>query len=665
MMNHWDFTENGLRLTYEQAENGELQLRYFGPEAKKPLGAAGPAVRIGCTPGFEENARKNGRETAGFSLQTIRETPSPEGRCLELVLRRGDLTAVAHHQFCSTARALRAWVTVTNDGAEPIGLSYVASFVYHGLGRLKTVMLAYNSWCQELAVEFLPPERLGNHTEAIPTGRRIAAHNIGSNSAKEMLPLGFAQDETAGYFWQIEHNGSWEWELDSERTGTAMLLSGPSEDTSHWWKQLQPGESFESVRVTVAVGADFTDALGEMTRARREIKGRCPAFDRQPVIFNDYMHCLGANPTAETEQPVIDAAARAGAEIFCMDAGWYAEGGWWDNVGEWEPSAARFPDGIGRVFDRIRRHGMIPGIWLEPEVMGVHCPLAQKLPDRCFFMRHGRRVVNRQRFQLDYRCPEVTSRMTAVIDRLIREYGIGYFKFDYNIDAGIGTESDADSFGDGLLACNRAFLSWVHELKTAHPDVIFENCSSGGMRMDYAMLHEFHLQSTSDQEDYRHTSVVAANAAIGVLPEQAGIWVYPLAAEASGAVVHNLVSGLTGVFYLSGELHLLGENASALVQEAVRLYKRIRPELAQAIPSYPIGTANFDRPWRCVQYVCGDHSYLAVWRNGGENTAFIPCTAHRAQRLFPSESGASLTPTPGGFLAELPGDDGAAFFRLD
>ena len=35
-----------------------------------------------------------------------------------------------------------------------------------------------------------------------------------------------------------------------------------------------------------------------------------------------------------------------------------------------------------------------------------------------------------------------------------------------------------------------------------YPDLVIENCSSGGLRMDYAMLSRYSIQSTSDQEEY-------------------------------------------------------------------------------------------------------------------------------------------------------------------
>lgn len=96
------------------------------------------------------------------------------------------------------------------------------------------------------------------------------------------------------------------------------------------------------------------------------------------------MNCLWADPTTEKELPLIDAAAKAGCEYFVIDAGWYAKGIWWDSVGEWKESRERFPKGIRQVTDYIRSKGMIPGIWLELEVIGIHSPKLAELSDDCF-----------------------------------------------------------------------------------------------------------------------------------------------------------------------------------------------------------------------------------------------------------------------------------------
>lgn len=101
------------------------------------------------------------------------------------------------------------------------------------------------------------------------------------------------------------------------------------------------------------------------------------------------------------------------------------------------------------------------------------------------------------------------------------------------------TELDADSCGEGMLEHERSYLKWLDQLWEAYPDLIIENCGSGGLRMDYAMLSRCSIQSTSDQDDYFRYSVIAANAPSGVTPEQAAVWTYLMNHE--GAVSENVL----------------------------------------------------------------------------------------------------------------------------
>ena len=58
---------------------------------------------------------------------------------------------------------------------------------------------------------------------------------------------------------------------------------------------------------------------------------------------------------------------------------------------------------------------------MELEVMGIKCPKADKVPDDWYFMRHGKKVYDRSRYQLDFRNPEVIAHATEVIDRLVND----------------------------------------------------------------------------------------------------------------------------------------------------------------------------------------------------------------------------------------------------
>ena len=534
---------------------------------------------------------------------------------------------------------IRTWHTVTNNGHETQTLDYIANFHYEGIekeGKLSRdeklkVMIPHNGWQRELNWKAYTFPELGMELVQEPSIQRSSNHlhisNTGNWSAKEYLPMAYLENTEVhtGLFWEIDHNGSWHWEIGDQNGHFYLALGGPNETYSHWFKDLKPGESFTTVPAAVGVtGIGFDDAMGTLTDYRRKIRRKNQDNEKLPVIFNDYMNCLWGRPTAAEEYPLVDAAAEAGCEYFCIDAGWYADGDWWDSVGEWEESRKRFPEGVKKVTDYIRSKGLVPGVWLEPEVMGIRCDLAKKLPDDWFFVRHGKRVYDRSRFQLDYRNPAVRAHMDEVVDRLVSEYGVGYIKTDYNIEPGIGTELSADSVGEGMLEHERAYISWLDGLFKRHPELIIENCSSGGLRMDYGMLSRCSIQSTSDQENYLQYAVIAANAPTGVTPEQAAVWAYPMNHEESISpdalreeVIFNMVSAMLLRIHQSGHLAKLDEERKALVKQALSVYKTIRPDIRVSRPFWPLGLAGYSDEIVSLGLFVEGKAYLAVWKRSG------------------------------------------------
>ena len=97
---------------------------------------------------------------------------------------------------------------------------------------------------------------------------------------------------------------------------------------------------------------------------------------------------------------------------------------------------------------------------------------------------------------------------------------------DFNNEQGLSTEVDAVSLGDGLLQAQRAYLDWLRAVFDRYPDLVIENCGSGGMRMDYAMLEQHPVQSISDEEDYRNGGNRRKRSFC--VREQQAVWSYPL-----------------------------------------------------------------------------------------------------------------------------------------
>ena len=259
--------------------------------------------------------------------------------------------------------------------------------------------------------------------------------------------------------------------------------------------------------------------------------------------------------------------------------------GWWDAVGEWEESAPRFPGGLREVLDRIRATGMVPGLWLEPEVVGVRSPVAAALPDEAFFQRDGVRLAEWGRHQLDLRHPAARAHLDTVVDRLVRDHGVGYLKLDYNIDIGPGTDGPGpgDGPGDGLLGHNRAYLDWLDGVLDRHPALVLESCAAGGSRTDHAILSRLPIHSVTDQQDFRLLPAIAAAAPTAVTPEQGAVWAYPLPEHGDAELGMVMVSALLGRIHLSGRPDLLTGEQAALVRRAVDTYKTFR----HLLPDHP------------------------------------------------------------------------------
>ncbi|MFF6786228.1 alpha-galactosidase [Streptomyces sp. NPDC012510] len=591
------------------------------------------------------------------------------------------LTALVELSSPSGAAVLRSRVRLRNDGAEPLVVQSVSSLLLGGLPspdaldvhRARNDWLAECRWYAEPLRDTVADISVDAHQH--DSRATLALTGRGSWPSDGHLPMGALTERDGGraWVWQVESPAGWRWALGEHAHGTHLALNGPTDAEHQWRVRLAPGEEFTTVPAVLALGAGLDDALGALTAYRRAVRRPHPDHEGLPVVFNDYMNTLMGDPTTEKLLPLIDAAADVGAEYFCIDSGWYddsVDGGWWDSVGEWLPSPRRFPgdvgqragsadgadgtagtdsaegagsaegadsaeganraegadDGIRAVLDRIRERGMVPGLWLEPEVVGVRSPVAAELPPEAFFQRDGVRLTEQGRHQLDLRHPAARAHLDKTVDRLVGEWGVGYLKLDYNIVVDPGTTAPGDlSPGAGLLGHAHAYLDWLSGVLDRYPGLVVENCASGGMRMDGATLAVAQLQSTSDQQDPLRYPPIAAAAPTAVPPEQGAVWAYPQPDHPDDLITFTLGTALLGRIHLSGHLNRMSEQQLGLVRDALVTYRSIRGDLARAVPFWPLGLPSWTDEWLALgMRVPGGAAYVSVWRRGGEPEVRLP-----------------------------------------
>jgi alpha-galactosidase len=591
--------------------------------------------------------------TIGARLRPVSHHVSEDGTDLWFRVVQADAATGLQVESVFRARpgvpAFQTWTEVRAEDGEHV-VDFVSSFATgafltdSGAG-VDELMLTHadNDWAAESRWRTDPLRDIGlaridREAQHHPPRSRAVVQNRGSWSTGEALPIGVLCAPSYALVWQVEHNGPWLYELGETRRHAYVLCSGPTDQEHQWTAVVRPGEPFVSVPVSVGIAASSSGAFAVLTEQRRAFRHLRDADRALPLVFNDYMNTLMGDPTTEKLLPLIDAAADAGADLFCIDAGWYAEGHWWDTVGAWEEATSRFPDGLASVIAHIRARGMQAGLWLEPEVIGIHSPLASSLPSSAFVHHHGVRVAEHGRHLLDLRSPEARAHLDSVVDRLVGTLGVTFFKMDYNTMTGPWS---------GSLAHSRALLDWLDAVQERYPALLIENCASGAMRADFAMLSRLHMQSTSDQQDPVLSASIAAAAPAAMLPEQAGNWAYPAPSMSPDLFELALVNGVLGRMYLSGYLNEMSSSQRAVVASAIAAHRQVLEIVDSSVPVWPLGLPGWEDPWVALglQAPSGE-LFLSVWALPGASSAVsLPLPAFRGRSvsvsaLFPTTLGA-------------------------
>ena len=112
------------------------------------------------------------------------------------------------------------------------------------------------------------------------------------------------------------------------------------------------------------------------------------------------------------------------------------------------------------------------------------------------------RVVEQGRYHLDLSHPSAVKHLDEVVDFLAGDWVSGISRWTTTSVSGRGLTGHV-SAGVGLLAHNRAFLDWVDGVLGRYPGLELENCASGGMRTDNALLHALSAPvDETDQQDF-------------------------------------------------------------------------------------------------------------------------------------------------------------------
>ncbi len=624
------------------AEGNCLRVAAFGAPGRSWLGDASPGLF-----GVEIDGRRY--DAATLPLLGV-GTADTETGITHIVARFGDgRVQVDHHlRGYEGAALVETWQTVRSTGDETLHVTRVDSLAW-SLPPDEYTLLVYDSdWGREFDLRCVPLH------EAVTLETRSGRASKGQHPWFALIGA-----DGAVFSGAVAWSGNWTIRFEPHDGG--VLLSGGLHDWA-FGCDLPPGEMLETPRFIVALGDDLNAASQQFARVgRRHWTPRNALSEKLPVEWNPWWSYEDVDIDEAVFRANVEVAAAMGVEIAVLDAGWFgpsAAGSVWHEVrGDWdEVNHVRFPGRLAALADFTHAQGLKFGLWCEIEGLGKRARLAEDHPDFPA-LRDGE--------SLGYVClgnPVAEDWAYETLCRLITETGCDWVKLDFNVDPGAGCNrtDHGHGAGNGLLAHYRAYYRVLDRLRACFPEVVLENCSSGGLRIDLEMLRHTHLTFLSDPDWPVHDLQLFWGASTMLAPDTCLHWSFSewrapdrppqqtFDPRDPALTPHQLDTytriAMLGAMGLSQKLPDLPEWVRERLAEHIRIYQQhVRRFVREAdvfrLTDQPRRDGGGDR-WCAFQYRLpdGSESLLFVFRMpGAEPDRAIRLVGLRPDRVYTVE----------------------------
>ena len=362
---------------------------------------------------------------------------------------------------------------------------------------------------------------------------------------------------------------------------------------------------------------DIDDLCMRLTSAQEKRLDVPKSEESLPVIFNEYCTTWG-NPSHENITAILDKIQNKGIDYFVIDCGWYKEDGipWDRGMGEYIQSKTLFPSGIDKTVEEINKKGMRAGIWFEFETIGPRCKAFDKTEP--MLKRDGIPLTTQNRRFWNMNDPWVKDYLKERVIDFMNDNGFKYIKVDYNDTIGLGCD-DNDSLGEGLRKNMEASQEFFKRIKNEVKDVVIENCSSGGHRLEPSFMALSSMASFSDAHECVEIPIIAANLHRAILPRQSQIWCVIRENDSLKRIAYSVSACLLGRMCLSGDLINLDDAQWKVIDEGITFYKKSAPIIKSGRSRLYRHTTGSDRHPRGYQAVVreGDNEILVTVHSFG------------------------------------------------
>lgn len=647
----WSISAGGATLTLGLSPSRDFQVIRLATASNIPWAVETKSDTLvtidGATVAF-------GKRADGFLYENVLTSTNGQTLTLDAIFDspKNSLRVTRHYRVTSGSPTFETWTTYTPSGTKTVALSDLNGFeltVPNGTVRWLTGLLGDNAGVEQNNAFTLRQNQLGVHEEL--------SLGAGGRSSERAVPW-FAIDGAPGvneeFFGALMWSGAWA--FTAYRPGTSLTLS----------LRLAPMTTTVSHEIDGphALFGVVRGSLAQATGALRSyvldgIRGGRPLT---PLVTYNTWFASGTSFDESNIYEAMDLAAGLGAELFVVDAGWYAgagSDGIWDfdsGLGSWDADPARFPDGLGAFTDYAHALGLQFGLWVEPERIDRTLLSGSGVDESWLATTRG--AYGSERTGLICLANEAArtwllNRLSALIDSV----GPDYLKWDNNMWVNCDRSGHGHGVEDGNFTQVTGLYGVLSQLRARYPSLLLENVSGGGNRLDLGMMQ---YSDVAWMDDRTAPSVHVRHNVQGLSA------VFPPAYLLSFVTDHPdeplngardmslyMRSRMEGALGVSFRGSMANHDATAMAEE-IDIYKGLRPTLSVAASGLLTGqAAATDGPdWDVLQEATSDGSQVLLWAvqsNDGVDAITVRPTGLDETRTYEVRSiGLGVLGTPTG-----------------
>jgi alpha-galactosidase len=338
------------------------------------------------------------------------------------------------------------------------------------------------------------PDDFAPQDDPMPAGGSLRVESTGGRSSQGSLPYFNIQSPDRGYVVAVGWTGNWRADFAAAPDGRSWRMTAGMKRTH---LILHPGETIRTPRITLLrwSGTDWRSAQNRWRQL--VLQYYTPQVDGHPLVGPVSFGTWGADSTAhKLAQIELVRREHLPFDIYWVDAGWYGncEGHaetdphpFWRARGSWVPNPANYPQGLQPVSDATHAAGMKFLLWLEPEEADPDTLLRVQHPEWFFSPplanNPGSAIV-----RLDQNGPRAG--LTDLVSTILTEDRVDWYRQDFNTDPERAWAANDAPNREGMTEIRyiEGLYRFLDDLKARHPNLMIDNCASGGQRLDIEML---------------------------------------------------------------------------------------------------------------------------------------------------------------------------------